>query len=363
MRTIRSRMRMQPEWYRWSNLEEYVAYGWSLLRRIFFERPAVWVLNLYDRHWPSSFRRIPDVHEMARRGIIGGESLLDAPVALPKTRKRALTHPLPPMESRSMPFNLRRSRQRTHEQVQSPFLAKLPIEIREMIYEEILGGGDRRLVHILRKDRRLGHWRCRLQDGEEVCDQQDRRCVEGWLSYKSKVWHLDRNGLLDLVTDGGLLPLLMTCRAIYSEAVPILYSKNVFHFYDPGDIRHFARTILPHRLNAVQSIMIDWERMFSIFNRNNGIPKQDDEELMAWRETWEVIARMSGLMDVKVVLKPHRFHVTRARRRRMCKELMGIHGLRTFEVVIPWDDETDWSFAASAPFRVVRGPMREQMWT
>lgn len=215
MRAIRSRVRMQREWYRWSTLEEYVSYVWSLLRRIFFEKPAVWALNLYDRHWSSRFRRIPDVHEMARRGIIGGESLLDAPVALPKTRKRALTHPLPPMESRSMPFNLRRSRQRTHEQAQSPFLTKLPIEIREMIYEEILGGGDRRLVHVLRKDRRLGHWRCRLQDGEEVCDEQDRRCVEGWLSYKSKVWHLDRNGMLDLVTDGGLLPLLLTCRAMY----------------------------------------------------------------------------------------------------------------------------------------------------
>lgn len=83
---------------------------------------------------------------------------------------------------------------------------------------------------------------------------------------------------------------------------------------------------------------------------------------MAWRETWEVIAKMGGLMDMKVVLKPHQFHVPRARRRRMCREMMGTHGLRSFELVIPWDDEMDWRFADTAPFRVVRGPMREQMW-
>jgi hypothetical protein len=36
--------------------------------------------------------------------------------------------------------------------------------------------------------------------------------VEGWLSYKAKVWNADKAGRLDLMTDDGLLPLLLACR-------------------------------------------------------------------------------------------------------------------------------------------------------
>jgi len=31
------------------------------------------------------------------------------------------------------------------------FLERLPIELRELVYEEVLAGGGRKLVHILRK--------------------------------------------------------------------------------------------------------------------------------------------------------------------------------------------------------------------
>jgi len=93
------------------------------------------------------------------------------------------------------------------------FLQRLPVELRTQVYEEVLaGGGTQRLVHILRKRGRLGHWRCRIQEGGEVCGDQDSKCVEGWLEYKRKLWHWDRQGRVDLRTDGGLLNLLLTCR-------------------------------------------------------------------------------------------------------------------------------------------------------
>lgn len=148
----------------------------------------------------------------------------------------------------------------------------------------------------------------------------------------------------------------MTSVNRYSEAVPILYSRNIFHFYDPGDIRHFARTILPQRLNTVQSILIDWERVFSIFNKDNTKPKFNLEELKLWCETWAIIGKMEGLIDLKVTLKSHKFEVPRARRIKMCRPMMEIKGLRTFELTIPWNDQTDWDFAEEAPFKIVRGP-------
>jgi hypothetical protein len=141
----------------------------------------------------------------------------------------------------------------------------------------------------------------------------------------------------------------------YSEAVRVLYTKNIFHFYDPGDIRHFSRAILPQRLNDVQSIMMDWERTFSIFNPYNTIPKQDNEEWKAWRETWAIVAKMGGLKEVRVFLKSHKFIVSKIRRIKMCQPMMEIKGLRVFEVVVPFDDDGDWDFASDAPFKIVRG--------
>ena len=175
--------------------------------------PVIWCLKMYDDHWASKFRSPPNIHELARRAR--GESPLDAPVPLSRKRKRALTNPLPDIELiQSIPDSVRRSRQRNDDQKTCLFLTKLPFEIRQLIYEEVLAGGGGSVVHIFRKHSRLGHWRCRIQTGDGVglCDSKGQRCLEGWLSYKARVWSADRAGRIDIITDGGLLPLLRTCR-------------------------------------------------------------------------------------------------------------------------------------------------------
>lgn len=184
---------------------------WEAARTTVCLNPVIWCLRVYDDNFASKVRRTPDVHDLARRAR--GEPALHP---LPRRRKRALTAPLPPLEpTQSMSYTIRRSRQRTDPQAMSSFLTKLPFEIRQMIYEQVLAGGDGcEVVHILRKQGRLGHWRCRMQHGLELCDAKGRRCVEGWLSYKTKVWHLDRSGRVDLITDDGLVPLLRTCRLV-----------------------------------------------------------------------------------------------------------------------------------------------------
>ena len=102
--------------------------------------------------------------------------------------------------------------------------------------------------------------------------------------------------------------------------------------------------------------MMDWERTFSIFNPANTIPKQNNEEWKAWRDTWLIIASMEGLKELRVILKSHKFVVTKARRMKMCGPMMAVRRLRVFEVIVPWDDNGDWSFAANAPFTIVKGP-------
>ncbi|KAN0105926.1 hypothetical protein V8E51_008802 [Hyaloscypha variabilis] len=189
----------------------------ELLRASLFLHPIIWFLQLYDDHWAHHFRRKPDLHNLTQ--LARGENPLHVPIKLPRKRKRALTNPLPSIEisrdlSYSVRYSVRRARQRTEEQGSCLFLEMLPIELRELVYEEVLAGGGRKLVHILRKRGRLGHWRCRLQDGKDVCGEQTQKCVEGWLEYKRKLWHWDKQGRVDLRTDGGMVNLLLTCRVV-----------------------------------------------------------------------------------------------------------------------------------------------------
>jgi len=135
----------------------------------------------------------------------------------------------------------------------------------------------------------------------------------------------------------------------YSEAIPLLYSRNIFHFHNPGDIRHFSRTILPQRLNQVQSLVIDWERPYSIFNEFNTIPKRGKKEYELWCQAWAIIRDMQNLRDLAVILKKHKFNVPQERREKMCQPMMEIQGLRTYELRIPWDDPTDWYVAFCSP--------------
>jgi len=139
---------------------------------------------------------------------------MSTPAALPRNRKRALTNPLLEIDvDHGLAYSIRRSRQRNDLQSASLFMTMLPQEIRSLIYTEILTNGGQRLIHMLPKDGKLGHWRCRLQHERDPCASQSRRCMEGWLSYRNAQWSMDHNGRLLTKTDGDLVvPLLLICR-------------------------------------------------------------------------------------------------------------------------------------------------------
>lgn len=58
----------------------------------------------------------------------------------------------------------------------------------------------------------------------------------------------------------GVLSLLRSCRLIYTEAVPLLYSTPTFSFSHTGPLTFLASTatILPHRRNAIRNINLSY---------------------------------------------------------------------------------------------------------
>ena len=121
---------------------------------------------------------------------------------LPRVRPRALT--LPPSKKKSLSF----VKPKTYSNIQSPFF-RLPLELRLMIYYEVLSSGP---VHIVPMHRRLGSFLCTcptssdlLWSSQHTCwnrrhTPEHRRRVPSLYSY----WN----------TGIGALPLLLTCRVM-----------------------------------------------------------------------------------------------------------------------------------------------------
>lgn len=128
-----------------------------------------------------------------------------APNPLPTKRKRALTLPLPHTPQKSSFIGTGKSKQRTSPQTNSLFLQRLPYDVRRIVYDDILCGN---IFHIIRLRRRLRHLRCSAEEGE-VRDL--RQTCWGILMVDGRSI---RDFYNDRRTDGGVVPLMRTCRAM-----------------------------------------------------------------------------------------------------------------------------------------------------
>ncbi|KAL8853686.1 MAG: hypothetical protein Q9221_001497 [Calogaya cf. arnoldii] len=181
----------------------------------------------------------------------------EAPAPLPP-RKRALTSPLPPSPAGF--GRLKGIQQIAADQAQSILFNRLPPELREMVYEFALS--DFAHIHLFRRqDYRLGHYKCHsvhrpksqlLQPGIynagelKGCKYPAVTCTNAWIPGR---WQDSE------ITE--LLPLLKTCRRVYSEAINVLYARNLFCFPDIRTISTFTKTTLSHRLSLIKAIEME----------------------------------------------------------------------------------------------------------
>ena len=137
-----------------------------------------------------------------REWRIGKSMKKEAPRPLPSKRKRALTLPL----SRRAIIGF--TRQGTNAQIEAIFFQRLPLEIREIIYLYALTSSTH-VLHIFRRaDRRLGHYRCKL---DVPLSYRHYQASIGLSTHQSATgaW-VTESPRGD--TASGLLPLLLTCR-------------------------------------------------------------------------------------------------------------------------------------------------------
>ncbi|OCL03295.1 hypothetical protein AOQ84DRAFT_356975 [Glonium stellatum] len=228
----------------------------------------------------------------------------------PKPRSRSLTLPLPP--SSITPG----TKQRTLAQTKSTLITKLSTEIRLIIWEYALTD---KMVHITQERKKLLNKPC-IDTSDTVERHLDCCCASAY----GDIWSEQNSAKL--------LPLLRTCRLVYSEAVDILYSRNTFRFEHLDTFIHFSTVILPSRFNSIRSLQIYWYFKRDIYlNSSFSYPPYDKA---TWEKACSILANIDALRYLTLTLGARSWHQTS--KDKLLQSLMQIQPRKRFEVTVPW---------------------------
>lgn len=206
-------------------------------------------------------------------------------------RQRALTAPLHPVEgsiwNRLHVFSAAGPEQFTLEQRESLFFSRLPLDVRLMIYEMILGG---MVFHL---DAQNMHNRILLN----ICRQPERINDANHQCHAPSSPRPSSAPRGDYMQATGLLPLLVTCRRVYSEAIETLYSSNTFEFSRNAAAMRFLKVMVPpQRLHSI--------RHFRWYFRIPHHPCLNFRSRRDWNDLFDFFMReMTGLQSLYLVLQ------------------------------------------------------------
>lgn len=161
------------------------------------------------------------------------------------------------------------------------------------------------------------------------------------------------------------LSLLKTCRQIYIEAVPVLYSTWKFYLRDMDTLIHLSETLLPQRLATIRTLHITVPVCFN------------HEPYGTLESGWKIIAtKMTGLRDFGVtwlyyVCDNHPSDLSGwdiSRERKYLEPLLEIRGLDIFYLEydpydVPDDDEDEDPIDVSAEAMAFKAHLKEVMCT
>jgi hypothetical protein len=212
---------------------------------------------------------------------------------------------------------------RTHAQGQSLFFSMLPTEIREMVYEYVMGGGT---LHLISAKKRFKHFVCEdhLKAGEGREERMRRECGCRVLT----------DGRESKGLDMGCLSLVRCCRRMYvsayflssrtgcgrddahnaderrySEAISHLYRSHTFSLLHITHLLYLPSAFPQPRLNNIRTLHLRWAiRGFPYLRRGPTHRLAYREDTVNWKRGWGIIAGMEGLRNLYVAVvdpSPH----------------------------------------------------------
>ncbi|KAH7355693.1 hypothetical protein BKA66DRAFT_446386 [Pyrenochaeta sp. MPI-SDFR-AT-0127] len=163
------------------------------------------------------------------------------------------------------------------QQLQSPFF-KLPGELRTQIYEVFFG--YRSGIHVVFWDGRLHSYRCQWTSDLAIPARHtqcwNNYCNGSWSQGSKQGWHDWKSDVMGLLRSCRIMHFESTIEFVkslrhilclsymvgqyrqlsylrYTETIPFLYSRPTFMFHDYASFLAFVASILPSRIQTIQS--------------------------------------------------------------------------------------------------------------
>lgn len=171
-----------------------------------------------------------------------------------------------------------------NEQPDCAFLSRLPFDVREIIYLDVMG---RRSLYIHTKYGRLTH--TQVEEVSAYGDNQEGHSGPCAARFRG-------SGINQRLRARHSLSLLLSCHKIYDEAIDVLYRTNMFIIPRTDTAITFLTTIVPSRsLPVIRhfSLLIDLPKHPYINHR----ARRDWDDLFRFLSTW-----MTGLRSLHLDL-------------------------------------------------------------
>ncbi|KAF1992826.1 hypothetical protein P154DRAFT_568375 [Amniculicola lignicola CBS 123094] len=195
-------------------------------------------------------------------------------------------------------------------------LFALPPELRDMIYERVVGR-ERIYVGLTELDQR---------DEEEQEEERDQGGCIPWRHSKNAKEKDGKRRLLCAWRDGwvklGVIPFLQSCRRIYLETIDILYTHPTFTFRKSSAFLSFSSSLPPHHFSLLRHIHFDLIFRFkpapdSLLNYKL-ITSRATPRMLLPIYTWKndtnflrtccvVMEQMEGLKEVSILMEERTF--------------------------------------------------------
>lgn len=264
----------------------------------------------------SFLQRISPI--LRRRLYLPVKTSIMRPIILHKRKqdaKAAIPKPLPRRPKRHRDLSLPpKSRPQSQG---GDLLAKLPYEIRRIIYIYVLGDEIIHLDHPWGKPR-IGHYRCQwsLNGGHHPHNEYGPT--------QKDVRH-------------GKMGLVKTCRAIYNESIDILYTTNTFSVQTCPNLETFiwfSKSIRPCRLASITDMYINMlAECFAPFWTAMTGGSRFWDFIRDWGRVWETMAtQMPALRILRVRLRRATQDLGLSTDENWIRPMLKVRGLKKFDL-------------------------------
>ena len=254
---------------------------------------------------------------------------------------------------------------RTSMQLQCLLFSKLPPEIRQRIYDLIIGEQTfllwrRRRLRGRREELCRRHYASRLSTPDNrVTGAADSNCPNNYSFCSSsspgnpppRCRYPGYSAYFSYPLSP--LPFLQTCCRIYSEALPTLYTANIFDIRNSATVMDLQSSMPLHRFHTIRHLRVSRHLCHEPTCRYTIKQSPAEEELIvAWEDMWGVIAGMEGLLRLEVDISCCGSSLPKEFEQLILRSLRNITRPRRWELVVDWQEIG--RNVEEAPFRLRR---------